>query len=141
MGLIIDSSLLIAAERRRFDMEAFIEAEAPMEAVFITSVTASELLHGVHRASPERRGIREAFVESLLRDLPILDFDLPSARRHSQLWALLEVSGNRIGVHDMMIAAICIRFGYKLATLNEGEFTRVEGLVLANARPYLRTPK
>jgi tRNA(fMet)-specific endonuclease VapC len=138
MGLIIDSSLLIAAERGRFDMEAFLEAEAPMEAVFITSVTASELLHGVHRATPERRAGREAYVESVLDALPILSFDLPCARRHARLWASLEVSGNRIGAHDMMIAAICLRFGHKLATLNEGEFIRVEGLLLANARPYLR---
>jgi tRNA(fMet)-specific endonuclease VapC len=138
MGLIIDSSLLIAAERRRFDLEAFIEAEAPMEAIFITSVTASELLHGVHRATPERRAAREAYVEFILGDLPILAFDLPSARRHARLWASLEVSGNRIGAHDMMIAAICLRFGHKLATLNEGEFIRVEGLVLTSARPYIR---
>jgi tRNA(fMet)-specific endonuclease VapC len=137
MGLILDSSLLIAAERRRFDMEAFLEAEAPMEAIFITAVTASELLHGVHRATPERRAKREAYVESVLGDLPILSFDLPCARRHARLWASLEVSGNRIGAHDMMIAAVCLRFGHKLATLNEGEFTRVDGLLLAKARPYL----
>jgi tRNA(fMet)-specific endonuclease VapC len=138
MGLIIDSSLLIAAERGRFDMEAFLESEVPMEAVFITSVTASELLHGVHRATPDRRAGREAYVESVLDDLPILSFDLPCARRHARLWSALEVSGNRIGAHDMMIAAICLRFGHKLATLNEGEFARVEGLILANARPYQR---
>jgi tRNA(fMet)-specific endonuclease VapC len=60
MGLIIDTSLLIAAERGGFDMEAFLEAETPMEAVFITSLTVSELLHGVYRAMPERRARREA---------------------------------------------------------------------------------
>lgn len=141
MGLIIDSSLLIAAERGRFDMEAFLEAEAAMEAVFITSVTASELLHGVHRATPNRRARREAYVESVLDDLPILSFDLPCARRHARLWAMLEVSGNRIGAHDMMIAAICLRFGHKLATLNEGEFARVEGLILVKARTYMREGK
>jgi len=55
MGLMLDSSVLIAAERECFDMDAFIEAEAAMEDLFISSVTASELLHGVHRATPERR--------------------------------------------------------------------------------------
>ena len=62
MGLILDSSVLIAAERKRFDMDAFIEAEAPTDAVFISTITASELLHGVHRAIPERRIGREAYV-------------------------------------------------------------------------------
>jgi predicted nucleic acid-binding protein len=37
----------------------------------------------------------------------------------------------------MLIAASCLRFGHRLATLNEKEFNRVEGLQLANARPYI----
>lgn len=139
MGLMLDSSLLIAAERGRFDMEAFVEAEAPMDALFIASITASELLHGVHRATPERRAKREAYVESVISRTPILPFDLPSARRHGELWAILEAAGTPIGPHDMLIAATCLRFGHRLATLNEGEFRRVDGLHLANARPYVRT--
>ena len=136
MGLVLDSSVLIAAERRRFDMESFIEAEAPMEPIYISSITASELLHGVHRASPQHRVRREAFVESIISQTPILPFDLASARHHSKLWADLENLGTRIGPHDMMIAATCLRFGYRLATLNEGEFQRVSRLELANARSY-----
>ncbi len=138
MGLILDSSVLIAAERKRFDMEAFIEAEAPMDNLFISSITASELLHGVHRATPERRGKRTAFVEGVLGSTPILPFDLACARRHAGLWAALEATGSRIGAHDLIIAATGLRFGHRLATLKEGEFARVEGLTLANARPYAR---
>jgi len=140
MGLILDSTILIAAERRLFDLEAFIEGEAPMETLFISSVTASELLHGCHRATPERRLKREAFVEGVLAKTPLLAFDLACARRHALIWATLEASGNRIGAHDMMIAATGLRFGLTLGTLNEGEFNRVEGLKLANARPYLKAP-
>lgn len=138
MGLMLDSSVLIAAERERFDMHAFIEGEAPMENLFISSVTASELLHGMHRAEPERRPRREAYVEAVLRVTPTLPFDLPCARRHAEVWAALEAVGNRIGAHDLVIAATCLRFGHKLATLNEGEFARVHGLKLANARPYVK---
>lgn len=135
---MLDSSVLIAAERGVFEMEAFIEAEAPFDDLFISSVTASELLHGVHRATGERRVKREAFVEAVLRETPWLSFDLPSARRHAELWAVLEERGDRIGAHDMMIAAITLRFGHRLATLNESEFSRVEGLVLANARDFVK---
>jgi len=73
------------------------------------------------------------------RGTPTLPFDLPSARRHAELWANLESSGERIGAHDMMIAATCLRFGHRLGTLNEGEFTRVDGLELADARPYAKS--
>jgi len=138
MGMILDSSLLIAAERGRFDMDSFIRAEVPMEPVFIATVSASELLHGVHRALPERRAGREAFVEAVLQQTPCLPFDLPCARRHAALWADLETTGQRIGAHDMIIAATCLRFGHRLATLNEDGFSRVAGLRLANARAYVR---
>lgn len=138
MGLMLDSSVLIAAERGRFDMEAFIEAETPMEPVFISVVTASELLHGVHRATAEHRARRGAFVDGLLRETPTLPFDLPCARRHAALWAALEGVGGRIGAHDMLIAATCLRYGHRLATLNEEEFGRVDGLSLADARSYAK---
>jgi len=136
MGLILDSSVLIAAERGRFDITGFLEAEAPMEPVFISTVTASELLHGVHRATPEHRARREAFVETVLRDTPTLQIDLATARHHAELWAKLEANGERIGAHDMWIAATCLRFGHRLATLNEKEFERVDGLVLSDGGPF-----
>lgn len=139
MGLILDSSILIAAERKRFDLEAFIGAEAPMEDLFIAAITASELLHGLHRARPGGRDKREAYVESVIRETPTLPFDLHCARHHAKLWATLGAAGQRIGPHDMLIAATCLRFGFRLATLNEDEFKRVHGLHLANATPY--TPK
>jgi predicted nucleic acid-binding protein len=139
MGLILDSTILIAAERGVFDLDRFIEAEAPMDTVYISSVTASELLHGCFRSVPPRRAKREAFVEGTLASIPILSFDLSCARRHAELWAFLESGGNRIGAHDMQIAATGLRYGLEIATLNESEFQRVPGLKLANARPYLKT--
>ncbi len=66
-----------------------------------------------------------------------LTFDLIYARNHAKLWADLEIEGRRIGAHDLLIAATCLAFGHCLATLNEGEFERVEGLELANARKHL----
>ena len=128
MGLILDSSMLIAAERKKFDLSSLLEAEAPMEPVYISTITASELLHGVERATPEHRAKREAFFEAVLRETPSLAIDLACARIHAALWAKLEASGERIGPHDMWIAATCLRYRFRLATLNVGEFGKVEGL-------------
>lgn len=50
MGTLIDSSLLIAAERRALDLGAALDRYAD-EPVGIAAITASELLHGVHRAA------------------------------------------------------------------------------------------
>ena len=72
----------------------------PDEEVAIAAITASELLHGVHRASATHRARREAFVESILAAVPVLDFDLLAARAHARLWADLAKAGSDVGPHD-----------------------------------------
>lgn len=136
MGLVLDTSILISAERQQFDLPAFLEAESPAESLFIAAVTASELLYGVHRSDRKRRRKREVFVEEILATIEVLPFDLGCARAHSALWAKLDSTGDRIGPHDMLIAATCLTLNHSLATLNEKEFQKVAGLSLANARPY-----
>ncbi len=46
------------------------EQLGPTEEVGIAAITASELLHGVHRATPKHRVRREAFVEGVLAAFP-----------------------------------------------------------------------
>ena len=48
MGALIDTSVLIAAERGLLDLEALLNSHAK-ESIAISAITASELLHGVHR--------------------------------------------------------------------------------------------
>lgn len=139
MGLVLDPSVLIAAEKEVFDLPSFLKAETPTDTVFITSVTASELLHGVHRADGKRKLKRQIFVKEILRNLPDLPFDLPSTRTHSRIWADLQKQGIMIGSHDLMISAICLTQDHTLATLNKDEFQRVEGLRLANTSKYQNT--
>lgn len=136
MGLVLDTSILIAAESKEFDLVAFLVGEASTESVFITAVTATELLHGVRRAEGARRIAREVFVEEMLSRLPVLPFDVLSARSHSRVWADLESKGMRIGPHNLLIAAICLTLDHSLATLNGSEFSRIDGLRLAAIEPY-----
>jgi tRNA(fMet)-specific endonuclease VapC len=63
MGIVLDSSILVAFERRRFDLERLLADRASPA---IAAVTAAELLVGVERANtPERRTRRQSFVESV----------------------------------------------------------------------------
>jgi tRNA(fMet)-specific endonuclease VapC len=136
MGIILDSSLLIAAERQRFDLHAFHRAHAN-ETFQIAAIMASELLHGVERAADAKtRARRQRFVEDLLSDYAVASFGLREAREHSRLWALLEASGNMIGPHDLLIAATALAQKHSLATLNRSEFQRVPGLVLVDTVPF-----
>ncbi len=132
MGLILDSSVIIAAERGRFDLEGLLEAFRD-EPIRIAALTASELLYGWERApAGKRRENRKRFVEALLKMLPAVEFDLDCARAHAHLWARLEEAGELIGAHDLLIAATCVRHGDKIATLNEKEFSRIAELSLAD---------
>ena len=136
MGLILDTSVIVAAERQQFDLEAMLESNGSMR-FYIASITASELLHGVHRAaSSKQRQKRSLFVEAILETFPIIPFDLSIARSHAALWASLEMQGRIIGHHDMQIAATALEREYRLATLNIGEFARVPNLGLLDVAPF-----
>jgi predicted nucleic acid-binding protein len=130
MATLIDSSILISAEKGRLDLEGAL-ADVAEEPVAIAAITASELLHGVHRARPaSRRTRREAWVEALLARLPILPFDLAVARYHAALWAVLAEQGAPIGAHDLLIAATALAHGYAVATRDDRSFSRVPGLTV-----------
>lgn len=129
MGVLIDASILIEHERGRLDVASRV-AERDDE-FFLSVVTASELLHGVHRAEePSVRARRSAFVEGVLSSFPLLEIDLSIARAHARLWVDLARTGRLIGAHDLWIAASCLARGLRLATANENEFARVPGLEL-----------
>ena len=128
MGTLIDSSVLIAAERRAVDLDDVMAAHLD-ESVGIAAITASELLHGVHRAAtPAQRQRRETFVERLLAVLPVLPFDLVTARIHASLWASLAAKGAKVGAHDLLIAATAIAAGYRVATRDRRSFGKIPGL-------------
>ncbi len=126
MGTLIDSSVLIAAERLDLDDALHADAEEP---VGIASITASELLHGVHRAATTaQRQRRDAFVEQLLAALPVFPFDLATARIHASLWAGLAAKGASVGSHDLLIGATAIALGYRVATRDRRSFGKIPGL-------------
>ncbi|MGH7798765.1 MAG: type II toxin-antitoxin system VapC family toxin [Candidatus Binatia bacterium] len=128
MGILIDSSVLIALERNRLNLQSQL-ADCADEDFAISAITASELLHGVHRAAnPAQRRRREAFVEGLLDRLPVISFDTVTARIHARLSAELASSGTAVGPHDLIIAATAMAKGYILATRDQRSFPKIPGL-------------
>lgn len=139
MAVLIDASILIAHERGRLDLVPLLKGRGDEE-FFLSVVTASELLHGVHRATESGvRARRSAFVESVLAQFPILDVDLDAARTHALIWAELAASGQIIGPHDLWLAATCLAHGLSIVTANAREFRRVPGLVVEEWRQGTQT--
>jgi predicted nucleic acid-binding protein len=128
MGALIDSSVLIAAERGKLDLEARV-ADYGDEPIAIAAVTASELLHGIHRATTVAlRARREAYVEGILAELAVVPFDLVVARIHARLWADLAAKGTNVGAHDLQIAATALAVGYDVATHDLRSFPKIPGI-------------
>jgi len=139
MGIVCDTSVLIAAEKRRFDLAAFLRAH-PDDEFWLAAITASELLHGVERAVDRKiRTKRKAFVEGVLQQLAVAPFQLEEARQHARLWATLEAKGLIIGPHDLLIAATALTLKHHLATLNLAEFRRVPRLKLVDTGRFMLT--
>lgn len=125
MAVLIDTSVLVHVERRGHTLD---EALGDQDRA-ISVITASELLHGVHRAQTGAvRSRRAAFVEHLLSAIEPLPITLAVSRAHAEIWAELESHGNLIGAHDLWIAATALSQGMEIATANAREFERVPGL-------------
>jgi len=128
MATLIDSSVLIAIERGDLELEV-LSVRYAEEDLAISAVTASELLHGVHRANTSaQRHRRQAFVEGLLAQIPVIAFDLTVARVHASLWAGLAKRGVLIGERDLMIGATAIARNLAVATRDAASFSKIPGL-------------
>jgi tRNA(fMet)-specific endonuclease VapC len=144
LGTLLDTTVFIEVERaqRGLPLGTTLEAVGRRledilgagEEVGIAAITASELLHGVHRATPEHRPRREAFVEAVLAAFPSLPFDQLCARSHARLWADLISSGEDIGPHDRLVAATAITAGWRVGSANVRHFDRVRGLSVVEVR-------
>jgi predicted nucleic acid-binding protein len=126
VGLLLDTNVLIRAERRAQPPDwAAWQAEGT---AYLAAISASELLTGVHRADTEARRVRRAaWVEAILAAVPVLPFDLETARTHTRLLAALP-RGVTVGAHDLLMAATVAQHGLAVLTANIQEFSRIPGL-------------
>jgi tRNA(fMet)-specific endonuclease VapC len=98
--------------------------------IFSCSIVRAELMHGALKYGvPERR---QLIVQNLLAPFSSYAFDDEAAQKYAMIRHELERHGQRIGPHDLMIAAICVVHECVLVTANESEFERVPGLKIVN---------
>jgi tRNA(fMet)-specific endonuclease VapC len=139
MGVILDTSVLIAAERGSLRFPAFLDTLGD-EPVAMAAITAAELLHGYHRADDAGIRVRRAaFVEAIIDIIPVLPFGLQAARRQAETWADLARAGTVVDPYDLLIAATALAHGYSVATLNRREFAHVHGLRLVRLEKFFDT--
>jgi tRNA(fMet)-specific endonuclease VapC len=84
MGVVLDSSILIAGERRKDSVSEVlerVEAVSGKTTAVLSAVTAVELTHGIYRAKTDAdRKRREAFVEEFFQAVAVYPLTLEVAR-------------------------------------------------------------
>ncbi len=134
MGLLIDSTVLVSAERRDQGAEDLIRSLVDRwgDVEFAISVmTAAELFHGRWRAdTPARRARREEFVEAVLAAVPVVPVTLDVARAFGELDGKAAAEGRRLPTSDLVIAATALCRGDAIVTGNLRHFRSVPGLVV-----------
>jgi predicted nucleic acid-binding protein len=134
LGLLIDSTVFIHAERNRQSPEELVQDIASRFGdveLALSVMSAGELLHGCWRAdTPARRARREEFVEALLAAIPAITITLPVMRIFAEVDARLTATGERLPTSDLLIACTALSRGDEIVTGNRRHYDRVPGLVV-----------
>lgn len=125
--LILDTTVLVAAERDRRRLDRLIADE---DDVAIAAVTAAELLVGVELANDANRSARSAFVSSVLETVPVEDYDVSVARAHATLLAHTRRAGRTRGAHDLIIAATAAACDRVVVSADASAFADLPGVIV-----------
>jgi len=134
VGLVLDSSVIIAAERRGHTVPEILEqvkaARGEIE-IGLSVVTIAELVHGAYRTKvQERQQRRLEFIERLSTDVPVHPVTLEIARLAGRIEGQQEAVGVQFAFEDLLIGATALHLGYEVATLNLRDFGRIPGLLV-----------
>jgi predicted nucleic acid-binding protein len=132
MGLILDSSILVAAERGGESVRAIlkrVQATQGETESGLSVVTIVELTHGIYRAKSDTdRERRRAFTEELFRDMTVHPVTLEIAQLAGRIEGEQAAGGVSIAFEDLLIGTTALHLGYAVATLNVRHFRLIPGL-------------
>jgi len=134
VGLILDSSVVITAERlaqTAYQMLEAIRLQTNDPEIAVSVVTVLELAHGVTRANtPQRRAGRQEFLDDLLAGMPVHPVTVPIAIRAGQIDGQMQATGTRIALADLLIGSTALELGHSVATANTRHFDLIPNLVI-----------
>ena len=132
MGLVLDSSVAIAAERRGDNVSQLLQhivAVAGNQEAALSSIGLTELVHGIYRAqTPQARARRESFIHELLDDVEVYPFSKDTALLAGKIDGEQQERGVTIPFSDLLIGATALLHGYSVFTVNVRHFRLIPGL-------------
>lgn len=132
MGLILDSSVIIAAERRRISVADLLRQIVLLHGdqdVALSAIGLTELYHGVFRSSDEDILARKkAFILALLSELPVYPYTSETSAIAGRIDADQRSRGIVVPFADLLIGATALSLGYAVLTNNARHFSLIPGL-------------
>jgi predicted nucleic acid-binding protein len=134
MGVILDSSVLIAGERRGESVRQILKrvqaAQGEADSALCV-VTIVELTHGIYRAKIDAdRERRRAFCEELRRDMVVHPVTVEIAELAGRIEGEQATRGVSIAFEDLLIGATALYLGYGVVTSNVRHFQAIPGLTV-----------
>jgi predicted nucleic acid-binding protein len=134
LGLVLDSSVLIAAERRNRTAAQVVEGvlqsigEIP---IVLSAITVAEIGHGIYRANTqELRERRRAFLDELKATIPIQPITEATAEIAARVGGEQAGKGINLPLADLLIGSCALELGFAVGTSNMRDFGRIPGLRL-----------
>jgi tRNA(fMet)-specific endonuclease VapC len=132
LGLILDSSVLIAAERRRTPISEVLNGvriNAGIQDILLSAISVIELEHGLWRANtPEVARNRRLYLDGVYFAIPVQPF----TKQMGQLAAKIDAEARKAGVAipfaDLQIGVTALQLGYGIGTLNDRHFLMIPDL-------------
>jgi predicted nucleic acid-binding protein len=132
LGVVLDSSIVITAERRSLsvpDLVESIQAAFGEIEVSLSPVTVAELVHGIYRTrTPEASQRRREYIQELVNLVPLYPITLRTAYMVGQIEGQEAVKGNTLPFNDLLIAVAAIEQGYAVLTENLRHFEKIPGV-------------
>jgi predicted nucleic acid-binding protein len=132
MGLILDTCVLIASDRRGESVEHILRRIRSTHGeidIAISAVSAVELTHGIYRARTDgHRERRRVFAEGVFSDLIVHPVSLAIAQLAGRIEGEQAANGVTIAFEDLIIGATALHLGFDVATLNVKHFRLIPGL-------------
>jgi tRNA(fMet)-specific endonuclease VapC len=132
VGLILDSSVVIAAERRGHTVRQILEQIQASHGnidIGLSVVTIAELVHGAYRANTEADRLRRlAFIDRLCSDVPVHPVTVEVARLVGRIEAEQSARGVAIAFEDLVIGVTALQLGFDIATYDVRHFQLIPNL-------------
>ena len=130
MGLVVDTSALVALERGGRDWEHAFAAVID-EPIALPAIVYAELAVGIRLAgSSVRAAACREWLTALAATATLVEFGLEVAERWADLFAELSGRGQLIPANNLAVAATALElgFGVLVGPNDEAHFRRVPGL-------------